>query len=226
MSSEIHIGIDEAGRGCLAGPVVAAAVLLPPGLNASRELPGLADSKTLNKKNRDRLAGLVRQKASGYGVGLSWPGEIDEVNILSATFRAMSRAVFLLARRLGLRELPALFIDGNHIIPEIHWNASFERLRKSPCCPYSLPCLPAQKAIVKGDSLDDSIKAAAIMAKTIRDALMTRLDVRHPGYGFARHKGYGTKEHIEAIQALKPCPMHRLTFEKVRPAQIQLGLFS
>jgi ribonuclease HII len=177
--------VDEAGRGCLAGPVVAGAVILPEGL----DLPGLTDSKKLTAKKRETLETAIRQGATAWNLGVVWPWDIDRVNILQATLRAMARAV----RGLGVR--PAfVHIDGDKTVPGL-----------------GLP----QRAVVGGDALVASISAASILAKVHRDRMMTRLDVRYPGYGFAVHKGYGTAAHVEALRRLGPCRMHRMTFNKV-----------
>lgn len=179
-------GVDEAGRGCLAGPVVAGAVILP----VSCDIPGLDDSKKLSEKRRDELAVLIRQRAVCWSLGLAWPAEIDRVNILQATFLAMSRAV---AR---LRHAPSFaYIDGDKTVPHL---------------------TIAQRAVVGGDGCVPCISAASIMAKTFRDHLMTRLERRYPGYGFALHKGYGTKAHMQAVVEQGPCRMHRMTFRGVR----------
>lgn len=195
-------GIDEAGRGCLAGPVVAAAVILP----GTYDLPGLTDSKALSAARREQLAPRIRQCALAWGLGVVWPATIDRINILQATFEAMSRAVACLGRTPGL-----LLVDGNKTVPEPvllpHWRAHFA----------DAPDLPRQNAVVGGDSSVPAISAASILAKTWRDRLMEHLDKRWPGYGFARHKGYGTADHYEALRALGPCRQHRLTFRGVLP---------
>lgn len=178
-------GIDEAGRGPLAGPVVAAAVILP----ESFDLPGLTDSKQLSEKARERLYPLIRAQALAVGVGVARAAEIDRVNILQATLRSMERAIGRLA-------LPAdfLLIDGN--VP--------------------LPLALAQQTLVKGDSRSLSIAAASVVAKVVRDRIMTTYDRLFPGYGFAAHKGYGSLTHRRAIAALGPAPCHRRTFGGVR----------
>lgn len=195
-------GIDEAGRGCLAGPVVAAAVILP----ERYDLPGLTDSKALSAARRDHLAPLIRQCALAWGLGVIWPATIDRINILQATFEAMSRAVASLRRRPCL-----LLVDGNKTVPGPvllpHW-----RKRHADA-----PDLPRQHAVVGGDRSVPAISAASILAKTYRDRLMEHLDRHHPGYGFARHKGYGTADHYEALHRLGPCRQHRLTFRGVLP---------
>lgn len=189
-------GIDEAGRGCLAGPVVAAAVILPEGFILS----GLNDSKQLSVKQRDLLAPQIKSSALAWSVGLSWPREIERCNILQATFHAMSRAV------RSLRLAPQhLLIDGNKTIP-------LPVLQR-----YCRALLPSQQAIIGGDALEAAISAASILAKTYRDHLMQVFHTRHPAYGFDRHKGYGTKEHLARLQEHGPCPQHRTTFAGVLP---------
>ena len=193
-------GIDEAGRGCLAGPVVAAAVILP----QSYDLPGLNDSKACSAKTRDTLAPLIRQCALAWGLGVVWPARIDAINILQATFEAMSRAV------RSLRHSPVqLLIDGNKTLPrEVltqHWGKAHSA------------ALPAQRSIIGGDASEPAISAASILAKTYRDTLMIHMEKRWPGYGFGIHKGYGTEYHYQALRLLGPCPQHRLTFRGVLP---------
>lgn len=220
-----HIGIDEAGRGCLAGPVVAAAVLFEPGFDFDLHLHGIGDSKALTEKKRNTLAPAIRRNALAYAVGMAWPAEIDEVNILGATFRAMSRAVFRLVRRMGhITPLPALIVDGNHPIPYSHWLAAWPRVTKSAFFPHPVPHLPEQLPVIGGDALVPAISAASILAKTCRDRLMERLDSVFPGYGLAAHKGYGTKEHLDALAKLGPSALHRHTFKKVRPEAEQSRL--
>ena len=194
----IRAGIDEAGRGCLAGPVVACAVILP----ASYDLPGLTDSKACTARQRDVLAPCINACAISWGLGVIWPRRIDSINILQATFEAMSMAVRHLRTPPGL-----LLVDGDKTVPE----AVLARLwnQKRP------DILPPQRAIVNGDAIEPVISAASILAKTFRDKLMSSMDKRWPGYGFAVHKGYGTKDHYEALRRLGPCPQHRLTFRGV-----------
>lgn len=191
-------GIDEAGRGCLAGPVVAAAVILP----EKYDLPGLQDSKTMTASARETMAPAIKQAALAWGLGVVWPARIDTVNILQATFEAMSRAVRCLEMTPDI-----LCIDGDKTLPE------------SVLCPFwqagHTSSLPVQRAIVQGDKIVPSISAASVLAKTFRDRLMTHLEKRWPGYGLAVHKGYGTKAHYEALRRLGPCPQHRLTFRGV-----------
>ncbi|WP_207264938.1 ribonuclease HII [Desulfovibrio sp. Huiquan2017] len=195
-------GVDEAGRGCLAGPVVAGACVLP----KAYDLPGLNDSKKLTAAKREMLYPLIRAQAVAWGLGVAWPWEIDEINILQATFRAMGRAV-----RAMKVEPRFLRIDGDKLIP----NHALER---------DIP----QECVVQGDGKVPAISAASVLAKTFRDRLMVRLAARYPGYGLSKHMGYGTKAHVEAIRTLGPCRLHRLTFRKVRPEdkpQVQAKLF-
>lgn len=176
-------GVDEAGRGPLAGPVCAAAVILPAGL----VIDGLNDSKKLTDKKRRELFDVITQNTVSYGIAMASEREIDEINILQATFLAMQRAI----DKLDVRPDLAL-IDGN-------------RAKN-----FGLPV----RTIVKGDSLSASIAAASILAKVTRDRLMEELDEAYPQYGFAVHKGYGTKRHYEALREYGPCPIHRRTFLK------------
>ena len=176
-------GVDEAGRGPLAGPVCAAAVILPPGL----VIPGLNDSKKLTDKKRRELYDVITAKAVSYGIAFASEKEIDEINILQATFLAMARAMEKLTPQPELA-----LIDGN-------------RARD-----FGLPV----RTIVKGDSLSASIAAASILAKVTRDRLMEQYGEAYPQYGFAVHKGYGTKRHYEALREFGPSPIHRMTFLK------------
>ena len=176
-------GVDEAGRGPLAGPVCAAAVILPEHL----QIPGLNDSKKLTDKKRRELFPVIQEQAVAYGIGLASEQEIDEINILQATFLAMRRAL----EQLTVRPEIAL-IDGN---------------RETD---FGLPV----KTVVKGDSLSANIAAASILAKVTRDNLMMELAQQYPEYGFEIHKGYGTKAHYEALRTYGPCPIHRKTFLK------------
>lgn len=174
-------GVDEAGRGPLAGPVCAAAVILPPNL----EIPGLTDSKKLSDKRRRELFPIIKEKAVAYGIGFASHEEIDEINILQATFLAMERAI----AQLQVRPELAL-IDGN---------------REKD---FGLPV----ETVVKGDSLSASIAAASVLAKVSRDDVMLAMAEQYPGYGFEIHKGYGTKAHYEALRNLGASPIHRMTF--------------
>jgi ribonuclease HII len=178
-------GVDEAGRGPLAGPVVAAAVVLPPEI----AVPGLADSKRLTAEQREAIYTLLTGCALAFSVAAIGPERIDRINILRATEEAMAEAL----RKLP--ELPALaLVDG---LPA-----------------RGLPC--PHRAIVKGDTCCVSIAAASIVAKVARDRLMADLDACYPGYGFARHKGYPTPEHQDALRRLGPSPIHRRSFRPVR----------
>ncbi|MDR1942195.1 MAG: ribonuclease HII [Endomicrobium sp.] len=179
-------GIDEAGRGPLAGPVCAAAVILPP----DAKINGLNDSKKLTAKKREFLFEEIKQKALAFSIELSDNKTIDDINILQAVFAAMRSAV------LNLKIKPDLcLIDGNHKIAGL-----------------SLP----QEAVIGGDAKSACIAAASILAKVTRDALMLEYAKIYPQYGFEKHKGYGTKMHIEAIRKFGACPIHRLSFNKVK----------
>ena len=180
-------GVDEAGRGPLAGSVFAAAVILDP----ARRIRGLADSKVLSEEIRDELAVKIRERSFAWAIALATPLEIDELNILRASLLAMRRAVEALA--LAPEEV---CVDGLYTVE------------------VSCPC----RAIVKGDGKVAAIAAASILAKTARDAYMTQLDARYPGYGFASHKGYSTPAHLAALKSLGPCEIHRRSFEPVRVA--------
>lgn len=176
-------GVDEAGRGPLAGPVYAAAVILPRDL----EIPGLTDSKKLSDKKRRELFPIIQEEAVAFGIGVASEKEIDEINILQATFLAMKRAL----EKLSVRPDLAL-IDGN---------------RKTD---FGVPA----KTVVKGDSLSASIAAASILAKVSRDNYMMELAQKYPQYGFDIHKGYGTKAHYQALREFGPSEVHRMTFLK------------
>ncbi|MBR3880838.1 MAG: ribonuclease HII [Mailhella sp.] len=203
---QLVAGTDEAGRGCLAGPVVAGAVIFSEGF----DLMGLDDSKVLKAEERDNLAAEIRQLAVGWGIGLAWMDEIARINILQASLMAMTRAVAAMRIRMNAQgAVPTrLLIDGTQIIPPMYF-------RK-----FGIPA-PEQEAVVDGDALVPAISAASILAKTFRDDLMVKLDARWPEYGFARHKGYGTKEHREALAKFGPCPLHRLDFRGVLPPKKQ-----
>ena len=176
-------GVDEAGRGPLAGPVCAAAVILPKHL----EIPGLTDSKKLSDKRRRELFPEIQRQALAYGIGFASEKEIDEINILQATFLAMERAL----AQLSITPELAL-IDGN---------------REKD---FGIPV----KTVIKGDSLSANIAAASILAKVSRDDLMLEMAREYPQYGFEVHKGYGTKAHYDALRLYGPCPIHRQTFLK------------
>ena len=240
----MHIGVDEAGRGCLAGPVVASAVFFPLGFDFATLLPGLTDSKKLSDKQRNALVPLITKQATVYGIGIAWQDEIDRVNILNATFRAMSRAVLALSAKLqdaygpeAYPVLPQLVVDGNHAIPLAEWQAcirgvpasalAWEQYLPLPATrlPGRIPPLPDQNAVVGADILLPSVSAASVLAKTVRDGLLIRLDEFYPNYGFARHKGYGTRDHLAILARKGPCPLHRHTFRHVRTEQKQYSLF-
>ena len=176
-------GIDEAGRGPLAGPVVAGAVILP----ADCEILYLNDSKKLSAAKREQLYDEIMEKAVAVGVGMASPARIDEINILQATYEAMRTAV----SELGVQ--PDILLNDAVTIPKM-----------------TIPQVP----IIKGDAKSVSIAAASIIAKVTRDRLMIQYEEVLPGYGFAKHKGYGSKEHIEAIRKFGPTPIHRSTFIK------------
>lgn len=180
---DLICGVDEAGRGPLAGPVCAAAVILPKGL----VIPGLNDSKKLSDKRRRELFPIIQQEAVSFGIAFASQEEIDEINILQATFLAMRRAM----EQLNPQPEVAL-IDGN---------------RETD---FGVPC----KTVIKGDSLSANIAAASVLAKVTRDNWMMEAAEKYPGYGFEVHKGYGTKAHYAALEKLGPCPIHRRTFLK------------
>ena len=177
----IICGVDEAGRGPLAGPVCAAAVILPPQL----ELPGLNDSKKLTDKRRRELFPIIKEQAVAFGIGMATEAEIDEINILQATYLAMERAL----AQLTVKPDMAL-IDGNRAKD------------------FGLPV----RTVVKGDSLSANIAAASILAKVTRDDYMLQLAEQYPEYGFEIHKGYGTKAHYEALRLHGASPVHRMSF--------------
>ena len=176
-------GVDEAGRGPLAGPVCASAVILP----AHLDIPGLTDSKKLTDKKRRELFPVIQEQAIAWGIGMASCEEIDEINILQATFLAMQRALEQLTIRPDL-----VLIDGNRAKD------------------FGLPV----KTVIKGDSLSMNIAAASVLAKVTRDDWMIRMAQNYPQYAFDIHKGYGTKAHYAALTELGPCPIHRKTFLK------------
>lgn len=176
-------GVDEAGRGPLAGPVVAGCVILRPG----QTIPGVNDSKKLTERERDRLCRIICAEALDFGVGIVEAGEIDEINIYQAARKAMLLAAQDLNAPPDFILLDAMSID------------------------LDIP----QRSLIKGDLRSASIAAASIVAKTTRDRIMVRYDMEYPQYGFARHKGYGGKMHLEALKKHGPCPIHRLSFRGV-----------
>ena len=186
------IGVDEAGRGPLAGPVCAGAAVLP----ADRTFFYLNDSKKLTEKKREALYGFLQREALACATAFVEPARIDEINILEATYEAMEQAVLSVIARLAEKGIPetrtgALLIDAVHV-------KQLERFK--------------QVSIVKGDAQSASIAAASVLAKVTRDRLMEEYDRQYPQYGFAKHKGYGTAAHIAAIREYGPCPIHRKTF--------------
>lgn len=184
-------GVDEAGRGCLFGPVFAAAVILDP----ARPIRGLADSKTLAEADRDTLAALIRERAAAWAVASASADEIDRVNILQASRLAMRRAVEALDPPCDYLLVDAVSVD------------------------WPVP----QEALIKGDARVRAIAAASILAKVGRDGCITALDAEYPGYGLARHKGYPTMEHREALLRLGPTPLHRRSYAPVAAA-LQMAL--
>ena len=181
MEQLLICGIDEAGRGPLAGPVVAGACILP----ADHDLLYLNDSKKLSAKKREELYAVIVKEALAWSVGIAEPARIDEINILQATYEAMRDAV------AGLNVQPDVLVNDAVTIPKI-----------------SIPQAP----VVKGDAKCLSIAAASILAKVTRDRMMEEYDRQYPAYGFAGHKGYGTRAHIEALKTFGPCPIHRRSF--------------
>ena len=182
----VVVGLDEAGRGCLAGPVVAAAVVLPP----DARLPGLDDSKKLSPEAREALVPEIERVAVAVAVGQCSPAEVDRLNVLWAAMEAMRRAAAALPTPPDV-----LLVDGNTSLPD------------APC---------PQETVVKGDGLSLSIAAASVVAKVARDRLMVALDADFPVYGWARHKGYPTAAHYAALAAHGPSPHHRRSFRLTR----------
>ncbi len=182
--------IDEAGRGPLAGPVVAACVIFNANISINNELSKVNDSKKLSAKKRDELFELIKSNFIEAGIGICDHETIDKINILQATFLAMKKALG------GLKNKPEfLLIDGSLKLPN---------------------CSTPQEAIIKGDEKLFSIAAASIIAKVTRDRIMLEMDKLYPEYGFERHKGYGTKLHLDKIKQYGPCPIHRLSFNRVK----------
>ena len=196
-------GVDEAGRGPLAGPVVAAAVILPRGYFH----PEIKDSKLLSPQQREKLAPLIREQAVCCGIGVVGVEDIDRINILQASLLAMVQALD------ALTSLPdCVLIDGNQPIPAKLFHKSRWQTSESPY----------QKTIVKGDQLCISIAAASIVAKVARDEMMVDYDKEFPHYGFAAHKGYGCAAHLEALRRHGPSPIHRKSFAPVRDLTIEV----
>lgn len=190
-------GIDEAGRGPLCGPVVAACCLLPD----NTDIPYLNDSKKLSEKRREEVFAEILEKCDAYGVGMAGPERIDDINILNATLEAMNEAYEACLSMLEKRGTPAalmkdmsiVMVDGNKAVPFIN---------------------EKQITVVSGDAKCPSISAASIIAKVTRDRLLYDYDKKYPEFGFAKNKGYGTKEHIEALKKFGPLPVHRMSFIK------------
>jgi ribonuclease HII len=205
-------GLDEVGRGPLAGPVVAAAVVLPRGFSH----PDVKDSKLLTASQRERLVPVIEQSAVAWGLGVVDVEEIDRINILKASLLAMGKALRVLQATPD-----CLLIDGKQKIP-----GEFLRPKKT-----AAKLRPQQRTIIKGDQLCFSIAAASILAKVARDAMMVELDKNYPEYGFASHKGYTCIAHLEALRRFGPSPVHRKSFKPVRDVcideiDITLALFS
>lgn len=191
--SRMILGVDEAGRGPLAGPVVAAGVVL----DRHQSISGLDDSKKLTQKKREQLFLEIQERALVTAICEIDAAQIDSINILQATFLAMKNVVLKIQTKI---KFDVVLVDGNKTIP-----GQFEA---------------PQQAIIKGDSLVPSIMAASILAKVHRDRLMEGFDKKFPGYGFAQHKGYGTKIHMEALDRLGPCAIHRQSFAPVRTMRL------
>jgi len=192
-------GLDEVGRGPLAGPVVAAAVVFPRGFSH----PHIKDSKLLSPSQREMVVPIIKDNALTWGLGIVEVEEIDRLNILTASLLAMSKAL------RALRQTPdCILIDGNQKLPVEFFEAK------------SIPTnvRPRQRTIVKGDQLCFAIAAASILAKVARDAMMVELDKSYPEYGFASHKGYSCIGHLEALRRFGPSPVHRKSFKPVRDA--------
>ncbi len=183
FSNQIEVGCDEAGRGCLAGPVVAAAVLLPDGFNN----PVLNDSKQLSKKKREELEIIIKKESISFGIGIVSPQEIDKINILNASFLAMHRAIDKINEKIEL-----LLIDGNRFNP-------YKKVE--------------HKCIIKGDAKYTSIAAASVLAKTARDNIMKNLSEEYPQYDWENNQGYPTKTHREAIRKFGANKYHRKSFQ-------------
>ena len=191
--SQLIAGVDEAGRGCLAGPVYAAAVIL----SADHGIVGLNDSKQLSEKKREQLFGEIQSKALSWSIARAEPEEIDRINILQASLLAMRRAVETLAIAPQLAR-----VDGNQ--------------------PPKLRCKVT--TVIDGDAIHEEIMAASILAKVARDREMLRLDTEYPGYGLAKHKGYGTAVHMRALRELGPTIIHRMTFAPCAQVALTFGV--
>ena len=202
-------GLDEVGRGPLAGPVVAGAVVLPRGVSH----PQINDSKLLSAKAREALVPWIKEKALAWGLGIVGPGEIDRMNILSASLLAMAQALrqmspvpdYLLID--GNQKIPQEFLEDGQAVQDVQNDLNgFKRFERAPF----------QRAIKKGDRLSISIAAASILAKVARDEIMMDYDRRYPEYGFGQHKGYASSSHLAALSRYGPSPIHRRSFSPVR----------
>lgn len=189
-------GIDEAGRGPLAGPVVAAAVILPQNI----EIPYLNDSKKLTPKRRESLFEIIQKQAIDFSISIIDNTIIDRVNILQATFMAMAQSINKLKNQPDL-----CLIDGNHKVPNLKIN---------------------QETIIEGDAKSAAIAAASILAKVTRDRIMIDFSIKYPNYAFEKHKGYGTKTHLEALNNYGPCPIHRISFAPVKNCKRKQQIFT
>jgi len=190
----VIIGVDEAGRGPLAGPVVSGAVII------NEKIDGVKDSKSLSQKQREALFDIIREKSVAFGVGIASNREIDEINILNAALLSMKRAIDALLRNL---ENKGIRVKGDEILVLVDGNRRIKGLQFE------------QRTVVKGDSKIYEISAASIIAKVVRDRMMCVFDKRYPQYDFCRHKGYPTREHKMLIAKLGPCPLHRKSFRGV-----------
>jgi ribonuclease HII len=186
---EVMVGLDEVGRGCLAGPVVVAAVSMPPGLS----LPGIRDSKTLSLAQREAAYPRIVDAALAWAALCIHAPEVDSLNVLQASLVGMQRVLHRLESRMQ-REAELVLVDGHMLPPSLHRPA---------------------RAVVKGDNRSQSIAAASIVAKVLRDRVMRGWHTIYPEYGFARHVGYPTREHLDALAAVGPCPLHRRSFAPV-----------
>lgn len=210
QTGRIEAGTDEAGRGPLAGPVVAAAVILPPNIEAD-DLPGLDDSKRLTAARREALVPNIKEAALAWAVAEVSAEEIDRLNILNASILAMHRAL----RKLN----PApqfIVVDGNRFRP--FYTDFEEEDEATELRLHDEASLIGHRCVVGGDGKFMSVAAASVLAKTRRDEIMTRLDAQYPGYGWARNMGYPTREHYEALRRLGPTPLHRMTFNLKLPS--------
>jgi len=209
LGLEQLIGVDEAGRGPWAGPVVAAAVIFPPWSQLPAALSALNDSKQLKEQQRRALLRPIAEHALALGVGYASAASVDELNVLQATFSAMRQALYLLTHRLERAGHPLsagalIAVDGRQVIPQLTSEAG-----------RTLPTL-AQHPLISGDARSWSVAAASVIAKVTRDERMAAYARHYPAYGFERHKGYGTAQHQSALRQLGPCPIHRLSYKPIK----------